>query len=62
MDNIFTSTDTAKYMLSEKDLIKVGKKKKLFSILEDNSWKLSNLNWFYLAFNLSCKKADEFRD
>lgn len=50
-----------KYMLSGKDLIKV-EKYKLLSILEDGSWKLSNLNWFYLAFDLSCNKAPEFRD
>lgn len=48
-------------MPSGKDLIKVGKKYKLLSISESDSWKLSNLNWFYLAFDLSCNKAPEFR-
>lgn len=48
-------------MPSVKDLIRVGKKYKSLSLSESDSRKLTNLNWFYLAFDLSCNKTPEFR-
>lgn len=61
MNNIFTLKRWSKIHATRERFNQSGKKYKLLSISESDSWKLSNLNWFYLAFDLSCNKAPEFR-